>query len=103
MSWREISEDQNLRLAAMLLDKQGEIDALQKELATAQWQADLLAGQRDHLLKWCEEREWVGVVRIWDVYAVLIRDPADKVEGGHHGTQGGNGTAATPGPAPQEP
>lgn len=104
MTWREISGDQNLRLAAMLLDKQGEIDALREELATAQWQAGLLAGQRDHLLKWCQEREEQSVIRIWDVYSILIRDPADEtVKGGHHGAQGGNGTTAQPGPAPQEP
>jgi hypothetical protein len=66
-------------LADTVTASMAQVVLLQKELATAQWQANLLAGQRDTLLKWCEEREEQGTVRIWDVYSILIRDPADDV------------------------
>jgi hypothetical protein len=64
-------------LADTVTASMAQVVLLQKELAVAQWQANLLAGQRDHLLRWCEEREEQGTVRIWDVYSILIRDPAD--------------------------
>lgn len=65
--------DMNKRTLAELVMAQGnQVAQLNKELAVEQWQSGLLAAQRDHLIRWCEEREEAGTVRIWDVYSILL-------------------------------
>jgi hypothetical protein len=103
MSWREISGEQNLRMAARMLEQQGEINDLEKGLATARREAALLASQRDALLAHCGEVEAAGglTIALGDVYEIMITDPADGRRSCHVAC--GESTTTAPGPAPQEP
>lgn len=56
----------------------GALRGIQGLLETAEWEAQLLAGQRDHVLRWCKDREAEGTVRIWDLYSIFVTDGADN-------------------------
>lgn len=48
---------------------------------TPEQERDLLARQRDSLLRKCEEAEkWCPLISIKDVYRAFLHDPADKEE-----------------------
>lgn len=50
MTWREVGADQNLRLAALLLERQGELNEARKDLAEARKKIKELERFRDELL-----------------------------------------------------
>ena len=77
LSREELMQRSRGNLVDVILAQIGQVTQLQKELATATWQAQLLADQRDHVLRWCKDRETEGTVRIWDLYSILITDPRD--------------------------
>lgn len=90
MTWREIAGDQNLRLVAALLEKQGEVNALNEKLALEQWQSGLLAAQRDEVLAFLARVEEDDCPPCWGkaletIHRIMITDPRD---GGDHGAQG---------------
>jgi hypothetical protein len=72
MSWREIGNDQNLRLAAKLLEQQGEINDLKNIVARQKEAIAGLAEQIKHPI--CKE---CGACRLCESWAFCSRKGED--------------------------
>ena len=72
---------QDSRLGALLGNVgklRRQLEAMEEKLTTAEWQAQLLADQRDAVLRWCAGRGPDGVVTVEALYEILITDPRDR-------------------------
>ena len=88
LSREELLRRSRGNLVDVILAQIGQVTLLQKELATATWQAQLLVDQRDAVIKYLE-----GVVEsekrfpcpqclkymVPDILRILITDPKDEV------------------------
>lgn len=78
------------RLAQVVMAQAKALELLNRDVALATWEAELLAGQRQRILDflnreegthpYCPEEELCYVCRLADVvYGILIQDPRDGV------------------------